>query len=105
MSGTRGDVLYDHDLAEAIVDWALERGRLLALDGPSCRTRHPGLDNADLTRYDKDDIGGEQMKPVISDAGFGYITIERSKIEHDIVIRLSGETKKRKKKVTAQVVF
>jgi hypothetical protein len=33
-----GDVLHDHDLAEAIVDRALERGRLLVLDGPSHRT-------------------------------------------------------------------
>ena len=35
-----GDVLHDHDLAEAIVDRVLERGRLIALDGPSYRTRH-----------------------------------------------------------------
>ncbi len=33
-----GDVLHDHDLAEAIVDRTLERGRLLVLDGPSHRT-------------------------------------------------------------------
>ncbi|MEZ4320785.1 MAG: IS21-like element helper ATPase IstB [Myxococcota bacterium] len=35
-----GDVLHDHDLADAIVDRILERGRLLVLDGPSYRTRH-----------------------------------------------------------------
>lgn len=35
-----GGVLHDHDLAEAIVDRILERGRLLVLDGPSYRTRH-----------------------------------------------------------------
>lgn len=40
------------------------------------------------------------MKPAIGDTGFGYITIEGSKIEHDIVIRLSGEIKKRKKKLS-----
>ena len=39
MSGW-GDVLHDHDLADAIVDRILERGRLLTLDGPSHRTRH-----------------------------------------------------------------
>jgi len=33
-----GDVLHDHDLAEAIVDRTLARGRLLVLDGPSHRT-------------------------------------------------------------------
>jgi len=43
------------------------------------------------------------MKPAISDTGFGYITIEGSKIEHDIVIRLSGEIKKRKKKLSKAV--
>ena len=35
-----GTVLHDDDLAEAIVDRILERGRLLRLDGPSVRTRH-----------------------------------------------------------------
>jgi len=35
-----GDVLHDRDLAEAIVDRVLERGRLIVLDGPSARTRH-----------------------------------------------------------------
>jgi hypothetical protein len=43
------------------------------------------------------------MKPDISDTGFGYITIEGSKIEHDIVIQLSGEIKKRKKKLSKAV--
>ena len=38
-----GDVLHDHDLAEAIVDRVLENGRLLLLDGPSYRTRHLDL--------------------------------------------------------------
>ena len=35
-----GDVLHDDDLAEAIVDRILDRGRLLRLDGPSLRTKH-----------------------------------------------------------------
>ena len=38
-----GRALHDEDLAEAIVDRILERGRLLRLDGPSVRTKHlPG---------------------------------------------------------------
>jgi DNA replication protein DnaC len=41
-----GKVLHDEDLAQAIVDRILERGRLLTLDGPSMRTRHLGLDQA-----------------------------------------------------------
>jgi DNA replication protein DnaC len=39
-----GAVLHDDDLAAAIVDRVLERGRLLMLDGPSMRTNHLGLD-------------------------------------------------------------
>src|SRR5262249_35264762 len=40
-----GHVLHDQDLADAIVDRILERGRLLTLDGPSMRTRHLDLDD------------------------------------------------------------
>ena len=40
-----GRVLHDPDLAAAIVDRILERGRLIPLDGPSLRTRHLGLDD------------------------------------------------------------
>jgi len=42
--GAWGRVLHDDDLAQAIVDRVLERGRLLQLDGPSLRTKHLGLD-------------------------------------------------------------
>ncbi len=41
-----GHVLHDEDLAQAIVDRILERGRIITLDGPSMRTRHLGLDDA-----------------------------------------------------------
>ena len=39
-----GRVLHDPDLAEAILDRVLERGRHLELRGPSYRTRHMKLD-------------------------------------------------------------
>jgi DNA replication protein DnaC len=39
-----GRVLHDPDLAQAILDRVLERGRLLELRGPSFRTRHAKLD-------------------------------------------------------------
>ena len=39
-----GRVLHDPDLAQAIIDRVLERGRLFQLDGPSMRTRHLELD-------------------------------------------------------------
>jgi DNA replication protein DnaC len=41
---TWGSVLHDDDLAQAIVDRVLERGRWLRLDGPSLRTKHLDLD-------------------------------------------------------------
>lgn len=43
------------------------------------------------------------MKPAVYDSGFGYITVGDSKISHDIIIRLSGEIKKRKKKLSKAV--
>ena len=41
-----GRVLHDDDLAQAIIDRVLERGRLLRLDGPSVRSLHVNLDDA-----------------------------------------------------------
>ena len=39
-----GKVLHDEDLAAAILDRVLERGRLIHLGGPSGRTRHLNLE-------------------------------------------------------------
>ena len=39
-----GKVLHDEDLAAAILDRVLERGRFIRLDGPSGRTRHLKLE-------------------------------------------------------------
>jgi DNA replication protein DnaC len=55
-----GPVLHDDDLADAIVDRILERGRLLRLDGPSIRTRH--LPESEL----RDDAQGAAEVPGIS---------------------------------------
>jgi len=41
-----GKVLHDEDLAAAILDRVLERGRFIHLDGPSGRTRHLNLNQA-----------------------------------------------------------
>ena len=46
-----GDVLHDDDLAEAIVDRVLERGRLLRLDGPSMRTKHLSAEELGTEEY------------------------------------------------------
>jgi len=40
------------------------------------------------------------MKPIIEKTSFGYITVEDKTYEHDILIRLDGEIKKRKKKLS-----
>jgi DNA replication protein DnaC len=39
-----GKVLHDEDMAAAILDRVLERGRFLHRDGPSGRTRHLNLE-------------------------------------------------------------
>jgi hypothetical protein len=43
------------------------------------------------------------MKPKIDRTTFGSITIEGEKIEYDVIIRLSGKVKKRKKKLSKAV--
>ena len=43
------------------------------------------------------------MKPAITDTKFGCITVAGSKIEHDIVVRLSGKVEKQKKKLSKSV--
>jgi DNA replication protein DnaC len=50
-----GRVLHEDDLAEAIIDRGLERGRLLRRDGPSVRTPHASLDEASKEESDTGD--------------------------------------------------
>jgi DNA replication protein DnaC len=59
-----GRVLHDEDLAHAIVDRILERGRLLTLDGPSMRTRHLGLDDptANTASTQSANVSGESAR-------------------------------------------
>jgi hypothetical protein len=42
------------------------------------------------------------MNPVIDDTQFGNITVDGKTYDHDIVIRLDGTVKKRKKKLSKQ---
>jgi DNA replication protein DnaC len=53
-----GKVLHDEDLAAAILDRVLERGRLIHLDGPSGRTRHLNLEDALLASTERLRISG-----------------------------------------------
>ncbi|MEZ4221683.1 MAG: IS21-like element helper ATPase IstB [Polyangiaceae bacterium] len=57
-----GDVLHDDDLADAIVDRILERGRLLRLDGPSVRTKHIAAD--ELAGDDYVDLGNRRVSGI-----------------------------------------
>ena len=57
-----GDVLHDDDLADAIVDRILERGRLLRLDGPSVRTKH--LPDDELRVDVQDNVGGGRVSGI-----------------------------------------
>jgi hypothetical protein len=43
------------------------------------------------------------MKPKIEGTQFGSITIDGSLFEHDVILRLSGKVKKRKKKLSKRV--
>ena len=40
------------------------------------------------------------MQPHIQNTEFGFITVDGEEIDHDILIRLSGKVKKRKKKLS-----
>jgi hypothetical protein len=42
------------------------------------------------------------MQPHIQNTTFGSITVDEEKLGHDIVIRLSGKVKKRKKKLSKE---
>ena len=43
------------------------------------------------------------MKPKIDQTKFGSITIEGTRFEHDVIIRLDGRVKKRKKKLSKAI--
>ena len=42
-------------------------------------------------------------KPTINDTGFGSITVDGESYDHDIIITLEGEVKKRKKKLSKSI--
>ena len=53
-----GKVLHDEDLAAAILDRVLERGRFIHLDGPSGRTRHLNREETLLSKTERIRISG-----------------------------------------------
>lgn len=44
-----------------------------------------------------------QQRPVIDDTSFGSITVDGESYDHDIIISLEGEVKKRKKKLSKSI--
>ncbi|MFZ3334171.1 MAG: ATP-binding protein, partial [Candidatus Acidiferrales bacterium] len=59
-----GKVLHDEDMAAAILDRVLERGRFIHLDGPSGRTRHLNLEETlpeNTKRLRISGIGGSEL--------------------------------------------
>jgi DNA replication protein DnaC len=70
-----GPVLHDDDLAEAIVDRILDRGRLLRLDGPSLRTKHLA---GDTSLDDDQDEPGDRRVSGTNTAEFPEPTTELS---------------------------
>jgi len=53
-----GKVLHDEDMAAAILDRVLERGRFIHFDGPSGRTRHLNLEETLLPKTERLRISG-----------------------------------------------
>jgi hypothetical protein len=71
-----GKVLHDEDLAAAILDRVLERGRFVHLDGPSGRTRHLNLEEASPAKAERLRISGTHtMKRLWLDAWCSNSTI------------------------------
>jgi len=81
-----GKVLHDEDMAAAILDRVLERGRFIHLDGPSGRTRHLNLEEILPAGADRARISGinapEFPEPTAISGTFGLIGIETGKLGH-----------------------
>lgn len=87
-----GGVLHDDDLADAIVDRILERGRLLRLDGPSVRTKH--LPENELRLDVQDHAGGSRVSGIEA-AEFPERTNRERAIEAhvDVSTRIASPTR------------
>ena len=70
-----GNVLHDEDLAAAILDRVLERGRFVQLDGPSGRTRHLNLEEVwpKQERLKISGINGSKFPEPSPETGLFYI--------------------------------
>jgi len=69
-----GKVLHDEDLAAAILDRVLERGRFIHLDGPSGRTRHLNLEQVSSSKAERLRISGINGSQFPEPTSVGAIT-------------------------------
>jgi DNA replication protein DnaC len=76
-----GKVLHDEDLAAAILDRVLERGRFVHLDGPSGRTRHLHLEEASPDKAERLRISG------INGSEFPEPTRANDQMNHECEVR------------------
>ena len=89
-----GKVLHDEDMAAAILDRVLERGRFIHLDGPSGRTRHLNLEETlqeNTKRLRISGIGGSEL-PEPTPAGPDLCQNDRCRIkaQERLAARLGG---------------
>jgi hypothetical protein len=82
-----GKVLHDEDMAAAILDRVLERGRFIHLDGPSGRTRHLNLEETlpeNTKRLRISGIGGSDFpEPTVRNDRTTGAGIENGKHRHE----------------------
>jgi hypothetical protein len=101
-----GKVLHDADLAAAILDRVLERGRFIHLDGPSGRTRHRNLEQVSSSTAERLRISGingsqfpEPTRGTRNHSCSGTIMLEERGFE------MSEATKQRERTKAAKLHF
>jgi len=89
-----GKVLHDEDLAAAILDRVLERGRFIQLDGPSGRTRHLNLDEVWPATEERLRISGINGSKFPEPTGVDFDVQNEAVIIHSTTV-LTGDEWKR----------
>jgi DNA replication protein DnaC len=77
-----GKVLHDEDMAAAILDRVLERGRFIHLDGPSGRTRHLNLEEILPAGTDRARISGIDVPEFPEPTGVSSTSAARIQLNH-----------------------
>ena len=80
-----GKVLHDEDMAAAILDRVLERGRFIHLDGPSGRTRHLNLEETLLPKAERlriSGIGGSEFPEPTRSIALGPFPVPNEEASH-----------------------